>query len=264
MLPILFRIHGIPFHSYGLMVVAGFAVAMWWSVRECERHDLPREMMLDYATYCLVTGIVFARILFVTLNWQDYAGDPVSVFRIQEGGLSFHGALFGGIVAMMLFSKIRKRSFWLLADVVSPCVILGYPLARLGCLLNGCCYGTPTGLPWGLRFPDVLHPGHWTPPSHPAQVYSSLLVFALFFVYIRLNRFVHVNGQRFCFMLVVFAVDRFVMEIFRRGATAKITPVLALTQAQWLSIIMVIVAMLIYRRLDSRRPAGETVAGATE
>jgi len=139
--PILYEFDGIKIHSYGLMIVAGFAVAMWWSVKECKRQGLPPETGLDFATYCLIIGIVVSRLVHVLLNWGDYAGNPLSALRLQEGGLTFHGALLGGILATWLFARVKRINFWVLADVLSPCVLLGYPVARLGCFFNGCCYG---------------------------------------------------------------------------------------------------------------------------
>jgi len=247
MYPIFFEFHGIKFHSYGLMIVAGFALGMWWSVKECRKHGLPPETGLDVATYCLILGLVVSRIVYVLLNWRDYAGNPFSAFLLQKGGLSFHGALLGGIIAAWLYARVKKIDFLLLVDVLSPCVVLGYPVARLGCFLNGCCYGTPTHLPWGCVFPDANHPGQLTPPSHPAQIYSSLSVFIMFLVFVRLDPYFRARGQKFAALFTIFGIDRFFMEFFRRGVTAQITPVFGLTQAQLVSLAMIILSLILFK-----------------
>ncbi|MBI3920289.1 MAG: prolipoprotein diacylglyceryl transferase [Armatimonadetes bacterium] len=252
MCPILFRIHGIPIHTYGLLIVGGFAVAMWWSVGECKRRGLPPETGLDYATWALISGILGARLLYVLLNWSEYSEDPVSIFRLPQGGLSFHGSVAGGILAIFVFCRRRQLNFWRMADMLTPCVILGYPIARMGCLFNGCCYGSPTSLPWGMRFPNVMSPGQMTPPSHPAQVYSSILTLFLFLLLLRMESLFHYDGQKFCFYLIFTALDRFVMEVFRKGATAQVL-VAGLTDAQVASILMILTGLLLYRFFERNR-----------
>ncbi|PJB67799.1 MAG: prolipoprotein diacylglyceryl transferase [Armatimonadetes bacterium CG_4_9_14_3_um_filter_58_7] len=262
--PILYEFDGIKIHSYGLMIVAGFAVAMWWSVKECKRQGLPPETGLDFATYCLIIGIVVSRLVHVLLNWGDYAGNPLSALRLQEGGLTFHGALLGGILATWLFARVKRINFWVLADVLSPCVLLGYPVARLGCFFNGCCYGAPTTLPWGCVFPDAHQPGQWTPPSHPAQIYSSISVFLLFLIFIRLGPILHAKGQRFSLLLAVFGIDRIFMDQFRRNVTGKVTPILGLTEAQLVSLGMIALSALLYCFFGKGTRSSEEVANTLD
>ena len=91
--------------------------------------------------------------------------------------MSFHGGLFGGIGALIGYCLIKRMSILKVADLFAPSVMIAYVIGRLGCLLNGCCYGAPTTMPWGIRFHDD---GVLTPPSHPTQLYASLLSLVFF------------------------------------------------------------------------------------
>src|SRR5947208_1202704 len=172
--PILFHLGSIPIYSFGLLVTVGFVAGVTLAYRLAKSSGLPAEGILDAAAWILIASIAGARLLFVLLNWSQFSGHWIEAVKTWRGGMSFHGGLVGGVLAGAIYAWRRRLPFWALADAVAPGLALGYAIGRIGCFLNGCCYGGPTTLPWGVVFRDADH-GGLTPPSHPVQPYATLL-----------------------------------------------------------------------------------------
>ncbi len=239
MRPTLLRLGALQVRSYGVMLVLAFASGTLWAMREARRRGLAPERMLDAGLAALVGGLVGGRALYVILDpyttWRDF---PL----VWHGGLSFHGGLIGGIIAVAIYALLSRTGLALILDSGAPAMALGYAVGRIGCFLNGCCYGAPTRLPWGVRFLSPAS-GQPTPPSHPAQLYASagsLIVFALL---LALRRRARGGGQLFIAYLGLYGVMRFIIELWRRGYTAELLwgP---LTQAQVASIGMAVLALV--------------------
>ena len=163
-------------------------------------------------------AIVLSRLVFVALNWGDSSHRLLDIVGIwREGGLSFHGGLLGGILATLLYGRLHKLSFWVMADLLSPGLALGYALARIGCFLNGCCYGEPTKLPWGVVFPGIT-----TDPCHPTQLYSSLGSLLILGILLAVRGRLTARGQLFPFYLMIYSVMRAAIEMLRKGYTATV------------------------------------------
>lgn len=246
MFPTLFRIGPVDVHSYGTLLMLGFVAAILLARREARRVGLPADLPLDLGVWVLVAGVVFARGLFVVLNWGDYAARPVEALYVwRQGGLSFHGGLLGGVLAGVLFARRRKVSFWPVADMAAPGIALGYAIARLGCLLNGCCYGVPTDLLWGIRFPLFLDSQITTSPSHPTQIYAAVGSLAILGLLLSVRGRLAVRGQLFLLYLMLYSIVRSGVEVLRRGVSAQ--PIVlgsVLTQAQVASAIIFVAALL--------------------
>jgi phosphatidylglycerol:prolipoprotein diacylglycerol transferase len=256
MRPILFYIGRLPIRAYGTMMMLAFAAGIAWAVREARRRGLDPGLILDLAVWIMVSGIVFARAIFIAL-------DPALTWRdlpyIWRGGLSFHGGLIGGVLAALVFVRLKRIRFWTLADTCAPSIALAYGIARIGCLLNGCCYGRPATLPWGIVCVDP-DTGVATPPSHPTQVYSALASWALFAALVVFARRSKLSGSVFLLYLMAYGVIRFLIEYLRRGVTAQplhVRSLAWLTEAQLASIIIFVGAGLVWWWL-ARRAAPAT------
>ncbi len=238
----------ITLHSYGLMLVIGFGVAVYLSCREAERRGINPNVVLDLALPLLFVSVLFCRVLYVLLNSSQF-NSFAETLRIWDGGLSFHGSLVAAPLVIWFYAKRHNLGFGALTDCIAPSAFLGYAIGRVGCLLNGCCYGGVCSLPWAMRFPDEHNRAILTPPSHPAQLYSTIMALGLFFLMQRLkdkpawNRF---SGQLTLLFFALYAIERFIMEVFRNGATAPAAFGLKwLTMAQFTSIVgLVVVAAL--------------------
>lgn len=229
--------------SWGTMLMLGFALALAWT-RYAIRNDelVSFETMIDLCIVVLIGSIIGARLLSAALDWGEYAGHPERLLRVWEGGLSFHGGLIGGWLAGSILTVRRRIPYGHMVDIVAPAVAIGYAVTRLGCFLNGCCYGAPTDLPWGVRFPE-LPPPDCTIPRHPTQLYASAAMTAIFFLLLAIKPHLRREGHLGLVFLALYSVYRFAIEYLRRGATAHAWgPVPALTHAQAASIAMFIVA----------------------
>lgn len=174
---------GLPIHTYGVMIGLGFITATtvisWLALREWPGKEGQERsvQMLDLAFYCFVGGLVGSRVLFVMVNWKDYANDPVKIFSLG-GGLVFYGGLIGATIGSLFFAKQHGIEFLRLADLAIPTVSLGQAFGRLGCFSAGCCWGditTRARAPLAVEFPGAqaqnLFGGNGGTPS---LAYSSM------------------------------------------------------------------------------------------
>ena len=259
MFPVLFHLEAFVVHTYGVVLMLAFLVALGRAYTVARRQNdlaIQPDQVLDAGIWMIVAGVLGARLMFVAIGWSQYrhASDfPFNIFKVWQGGLSFHGGLIGGVAAAIVYCLLKRISILKIGDLFAPSVMVAYAIGRLGCLLNGCCYGGPTDMPWGMRFFDD---GHWTQRSHPTQLYASLLSFAFFGGLVWLERRRTYLGQIFCWYLVGAAVERFLMEIWRAGTTSDVV-LYGLTDVQLLCLGIAAFAftgMILLRRRSQLRP----------
>lgn len=269
MYPILFHIGSFPLHTYGVLLMLGFALALWRTAAAANGHPekgITAQDVLDLAVWVLISGIFFARLAFVFLE-PDWRTLLPQFFEIWNGGISFDGALFGGLLAIIVFCRLRKLSFLSMADLIAPSAILGYAVGRVGCFFNGCCYGRPTTLPWGVRFHADDNGGVLTPPSHPTQLYSTIMSLIIFTLMVWRERSGKgFRGELFTWYLMGSAIERFIMEIWRGGVTSDYVHGTPFTTAQFFCMGLFaagFAAWLILRRQPQPVAAPLTAAEAT-
>lgn len=228
MKPVLFTIGGIKFYSYGLMVGLGYVLGARIAVSMARKKGINPDSLFDFFLLLFVAGVLGGRLLHVALNPAVYQ-DLRAVFDLRDGGLSIHGVLLGGLLAVILYCQVKKVRLGLLLDVVVPGVALGQSIGRWGCLFNGCCYGKLTGGDWGVltRYAPGLR--------HPYPIYESIADLVLFALLIRLSRRLEFDGGLFAIYLAGYGTIRFVLEFFRDNYSF----VLGLSQAQWVSVLLI-------------------------
>ena len=227
MYPILFEFGAFKIYSYGVMIALGFLISMYLTSREAGRAGIAPENIFDIWLYAILFGIVGARVLHVLLDLSYYTARPLDIIMINRGGLAFHGGLIAGIIAVWFFIRRNRMPLWKTADVIMPYIALGQAIGRIGCLLNGCCYGTPTYLPIGIRLAGHLQ------RLHPTQLYSSIFLFLTFFALKRIYRKKRFDGVVFFSYLLIFSAGRFFIDFFR----GDLSPVfLGLKTSQLISI----------------------------
>lgn len=243
----LFTIFGLPIRAYGLMMVVGFTLGIWRAVRICKkRYGIEPDRVYDIALVSLFGGVLGARAVFILLNpgtesWRGF-------FAVWQGGLSFHGGLACAMLLGYIYTRRAKLSFWRTADLIAPSLAIGYAFTRIGCFLNGCCYGAPTSLPWGVRFYEN---GMLTPPSHPTQIYASIANLLIFWLLTRLEPMRRGPGFVFVSYLGLYSIYRFLVEFLRSGYSAS-QWAFGLTQAQGVSLAVIVLSLIVilikYRR----------------
>jgi phosphatidylglycerol:prolipoprotein diacylglycerol transferase len=215
--PIAFDLGPLPIHWYGVMVALGFVAGLWTASRRGLRSGVAAESVIDLGPWLIIGAIVGARALYVISYWREsFADGPVwEIFSVWNGGLVYYGGLVGATLACVWYIRVKKLRLWKVADVLAPSIALGYVFGRIGCLLNGCCYGRACSLPWAIHFPagNPLSPP--TYPVHPTQVYDSLLNLGLYAALAWLYRRKKFDGQVFAAYLACYALLRSFVELFR-------------------------------------------------
>lgn len=236
MKPVLISWGPITLHSWGTVVAIAFALSLYLMYRDAKRVGIEQSKILDFGLLALILALVGARLIYVLFDLKTYLSSPVQILYLQQGGLSIHGALLGGLIAGIIFAKINKISFFELADLTAPFIILGQAIGRIGCFLAGICYGKVTTLPWAMQFVTV--PG----TRHPTQLYESALDFIIFvflWSYRKKKRF---EGQLFLIYIMAYSAARGIVESLRDDMQLA-GPV---TFAQITGIILILGAGIIY------------------
>ena len=245
--PIAFQLGGFAIHWYGVLVALGFLAGLWTASRRAPLGGIPADRIADLGPWLIAGGILGARLLYVLTYWNTaFAGRPwYEVLMIHKGGLVFYGGLIGATLATVIFARLKKIPLWALADVLAPSISLGQVFGRLGCLMNGCCFGHASAAPWAIRFPaDHETAGQ---PVHPTQVYEaglSALLYAGLAALFRRKRF---DGQVFAVYLVAYPLVRSVVEVFRGDYKALSFGVL--TPAHWVSAGILAAGLLLWWKL---------------
>jgi phosphatidylglycerol:prolipoprotein diacylglycerol transferase len=242
-----------------VFIVLGMVLGIFLAGRRGLRDRLAPEVFYDLLPWIIVGGVAGARLLFVVTYWeQSFSGQPWwQVLAVWQGGLVFHGGLAGASVAVVWFARRRQLPLWVLADALAPSLALGHVLGRLGCFMNGCCYGEPTTAPWAVRFP-VEHETHGA-AVHPTQLYEAGLNLMLYAALAALYRRKRFDGEVFAVYLVAYAVLRAGVEFFR-GDYPNVTAGW-ITPGHWTSLAVLAVGVGLWWRLPrvlARRslPAG--------
>jgi phosphatidylglycerol---prolipoprotein diacylglyceryl transferase len=252
--PIAFQIGPLTVHWYGVMMALAFLAGLWTATLRARREKIPREKIADITLWLMIGAIVGARIVYVATYWKEqFAGEPFSeIFALWHGGLVYYGGLIGATMAGMIYVHWKKLPLWKTADVLAPSIALGSVFGRTGCLLNGCCYGRPTDLPWGIRFPADHATGGVS--VHPTEIYDGLLNLVLYFFLAWLFRHKKFDGQIFATYLICYAVTRSIVEYFR-GDYSNLHYHLGLTPAQWISVPIFVAGLALAAILSKRAPA---------
>ena len=232
--PILLHYGNIVIRSWGVMVVIGIIVAVFLSMREAAKRNVDPEHIIDLAIILVITGVIGARVVYVLTNFNEYRNNIGMAFSIKTGGLAWPGAFLFALVATILFVRWRKLSFWLIADILAPYLALGYSIGRIGCFLNGCCFGKVTYQAWWMVYMLGAY-------RYPTQLYSSLASFFIFLFLVTRTSWYQFPGKRFLVYIILYAIYRFIVEFYRYNSAY----ILGLSLAQWGMLGAIIVTSLI-------------------
>ncbi len=207
---------------YGLLIASAVLIGVNLSMWLAKKRQVDPELMADLAIWLVLGAIPAARLYYVAFQWPNYAAHPEQIVKIWEGGIAIHGAIIGGSIAAIVFAKLKRVSFWQLADLVAPSVALGQAIGRWGNFFNSEAFGSPTDLPWKLFIPKENRPAEYINYEyfHPTFLYESLwnlLVFILlmwlFLNDTRRNRLK--TGSLFSIYLIAYSIGRFGVEGLR-------------------------------------------------
>lgn len=197
------------------MVALAFIAGIWTATRRCPKDGLRPETIADMGPWLIVSGLLGGRILYVLTYWKEsFAGEPWwEVFMVHHGGLVFYGGLIGAMLATVVYVNWKKLPPMKVGDALAPSIALGHVFGRIGCLMNGCCFGSACTLPWAIHFPKDHETGGQG--VHPTQLYETGLNLILYIALEKLYPKKRFDGQVFGLYLVAYAVLRVVVEFFR-------------------------------------------------
>ncbi len=250
MLPELTRIGPITVYSYGTMIALAVLVALFLVWRQAPREGVDPNVTVDLMLAVVLAGLVGSRLVYVLLNWRDYAATPWSIIGVggwERQGLTIHGGLLGGVAAGWIMARRLRLRFWMLADLYARALAIALGIGRIGCLLAGCCFGRLTGGDWGCT--TVYAPGL----RHPSQLYETFLL-TLLFIYLswRMGKPRRL-GQLFGLFVAGYGIARFLAEFFREGERVAA----GLTLGQLVSLGLLLLGAAIWYLRRNSMPVGE-------
>ncbi|MBN2585339.1 prolipoprotein diacylglyceryl transferase [Patescibacteria group bacterium] len=241
--PVLVNFGVFPVYWYGLiMTLATLGAFIWWQRRATPK--LGEIHPINLATWLILFGLIGARLVFVALKWTEFAPLPWwSALDLHGGGLSIHGALLGGAMATIIYARRYHLPLLGLFDLLVPPVLLGQIIGRLGNFFNQEAFGGPTNLPWKMWVAPEFRLTQFADQSffHPTFLYSMIGLAGVLIIVLLVERRSAAPGVVLLTYLIVYSVERFIIEFFR--ADSDHLSVLSL--AQWASIVVIMIALAI-------------------
>ena len=235
----LFTIGKVQIPFFGTMIMLGVLVALKILYYEAKRKNLNPNKVVDMAMTALLGGVIGARIGYIVFyDLEYYLKNPLQILRINEGGLSIHGGVIGGVIAALMFLN-RNKELKILetSDLLTPPLILAQAIGRIGCDVYGIAMKTPKS--WGIPVSGIVY--------HPAQAYEIVLDYILFFYLWRKRKNIKYQGQLFGNYLIGFALIRSTVELFRDNP--KLAGIVSVSHM--LSLLM-LVSGLIWLKVTSK------------
>jgi phosphatidylglycerol:prolipoprotein diacylglycerol transferase len=258
--PEVFQLGFLHVRSYGLMLAIAFLVGTWIAVKEARRLGLDEDKIVSMILVVLISSVLGARALYVIEHIQEFRREWGSMLALWQGGLTLYGGVVAGTLGGLLAARRMGLPIWTAADALAPSFALGTAFGRVGCFLNGCCFGRPTMLPWGVVFPPESFAGLEFGPAavHPSQIYFAVAGLVLFGVAWWLRRRLHVPGTLFWTVIVLFALVRIPLDLTRAYEAEAVVAhlgALEITESQLTSFALALFGSLMILRLRRRNVA---------
>ena len=243
--PVALTVGGFKVYWYGLIIGAGFVLALIFALKSLKRFGIPKEGFIDCVFVGLICGILGARIYYVIFRWEYYSGHPDELLAIHNGGLAIYGGVIGGLLGGCIVAKMKKLPIPAMLDVGVMGFLIGQGLGRWGNFFNQEAFGTPTDLPWRMVSENTGGVG-----VHPCFLYESLwCLLGFFLLWLFSCRFRKYDGQIFLLYLVWYGLERMLVEGLRTDSLY--TPIFGLRVSQVVAAVTVIagiVLLIVFRK----------------
>ncbi|HJX02925.1 MAG TPA: prolipoprotein diacylglyceryl transferase [Dehalococcoidia bacterium] len=235
--PVAFSIGSLEIRWYGIMVVLAIIAIIAISLLEARRMRIPEEHVYNLAIFAVIGGVIFSRLVHVIDRWDYYSLHPAEIVGFE--GVAIYGAVIGVLLAVVIYCLVRKLSIWMVGDMIAPGALVGMAIGRVGCLLNGCCFGLPSE-----AFCSVIYdnPNTYAPlglailPTQVIHIIWNMLAFALVWM---LRKRLQPRGTLFLLYLALYAGGDLIIRFFREGSPW----LFGMQQAQIIGIIMLLVTI---------------------
>ncbi len=213
--PVLISIGPFSLRWYGVFMALAVAFVVWWAVRQAKKAGLSEDLMYGAAAWAIPFSLIISRLFHIVDQLDYYILRPRAIFGFE--GLTVFGAVIGAALGVWIYSKIKKFTFAPIVDMIAPGAIIAQAIGRLGCTINGCCYGTETAVPWAFIY---THPNSLAPlgvPTHPTVVYEIFWDLVVFGILYKLRGRLTPPGSLFLVYLVAYSVGRFFLSYLRQN-----------------------------------------------
>ena len=236
MYPTILKIGFLTIHSWGVMLSTAIISGTYFTYYiSKKKNPLYTPYIFDGIIYVIIASIIGCSLFYIIEHIDYYSKHPLDIIMLQNGGLNIYGGLITSIITIYIYSKIKKINIPEILDICTAPFFLGMAIGRIGCFLNGCCYGIQTKLPFGIKFPDTLY------PAHPTQIYD-LIMNLIFMAYIIISYDTkRYHGHVLLRGVLMMSTFRFLIEIIRSNPRYF----LGLSQAQYISITAFIISSFI-------------------
>jgi phosphatidylglycerol:prolipoprotein diacylglycerol transferase len=258
MYPRLLELGPLTLYSYGLLLAAAYLAGLQLALVRARARGLDDKKVMDLGIWIIVSALVGAKALLLIVDWEHFSRNPRELLSLAQSGGVFYGGLILAVVVALWYIRRQRLPMWTTTDVFAPGIALGHVIGRLGCFLAGCCWGKPATVPWAVTFTDPFAAANVGTPLHvdlhPTQLYESgaeLLILVGLLAFERRGR--AFPGRTFWTYMLVYAVSRFVIEIYR-GDPRGFVFANALSTSQFISVLLLPLSLAMLWYL-SRRPA---------
>ena len=263
MYPELFKVGPFTVYTYGVLLAASYLLGLRLAMSRAKKWGLDPNRVLDLGIYIIIAALVGAKLLLLIVDFDQFK-DPAELLNLARLGGVFYGGLILAVAVAFWYIARHRMPFWTTCDMFAPGIALGHVIGRLGCLMAGCCYGSPTSMPWAITFTDPFAQSNvGTPlnvPLHPTQVYeagSELLI--LIFLLVTERKGPTYPGRTFWAYMLFYAISRFVIEFYRADERGV---VMGLSTSQFISVVLAPLSLLMLIYLARRTPQPSPAKGA--
>lgn len=247
---------------HSLFMLIGMVVGVWLPARLAAKAGFSVDTLYSLAFWAVPGGIIGARLVHVIDYWSYYAANPGAIFAVWQGGIALWGGILGGIVAALIFARVRGIRLAPYADLAALGLILAQAIGRIGDIINGEHISATTNLPWGVVYTHPNSPAFGLPPSHPAVAYELLLDLLIFGVLWKFKSRLRPDGVLFLVYLIAYSSGRFFLSFLRLDSN---TVLVGLNQAQWISLLVlaITVPLMLFRRVSAAKSGNSQAKQAT-
>jgi phosphatidylglycerol:prolipoprotein diacylglycerol transferase len=263
--PVLISFGPIKIYWYGLFIVTGILAAIFVVFKLAEKYDLKKDIIIDSIFWLIIGGVIGARLYHIGLELPFYLQNPLSIFKVWQGGLAIHGGLIAGVAITWLFAKKNKLNFWLLAAIYAPGLALAQAIGRWGNYFNQELFGQPTNLPWGIPIDTAhrlsefynaqfFHPTFLYESIGNVLIFTTLLAFHVWIIGSIKRDDTRVTGYQLLVIgyLLLYSVLRFFLEFIRIDTTVEI---FGLRWPQIVSLLIIGISLFyLYKKWPTIKP----------
>src|SRR6266853_90491 len=250
MYPRLLELGPVTVYTYGVLLAAAYLFGLQLARVRAKKRGLDANRILDLGIYIIISALVGAKLLLLITDFKSFSANPRELLTLARSGGVFYGGLIVAVAVALWYIRKIGLPLWTTCDVFAPGIALGHVVGRFGCFFAGCCYGKPTTVPWAITFTSPYAAANvGTPlniPLHPTQLYEAgaeaLILIVLLATESRGRRFA---GRTFWLYMLLYAISRFIIEIFRGDPRGNVG---IFSTSQFISVLLapLAIAMLVY------------------